>query len=186
MEARLGDKVIRLVKGDITELEADAIVNAANRWLKHGGGVAAAIVRKGGEIIQKESNRIIAERGPLEVGEAVMTTAGNLKAKAVIHAVGPVYGEGDERNKLWKATQSALVIAEENGFKSIAFPAISTGAFGVPPEIAADAMIEATVDFLRRAKSVSLVIFCLFENRVYKAYEEKLKELVKRGVLEQA
>ena len=98
------DKVIQLVKGDITDLEVDAIVNAANKWLKHGGGVAAAIVRKGGEIIQKESNKIISEYGPLEVGDAVITTAGKLKVKAVIHTVGPVYGEGQEKEKLKKAT----------------------------------------------------------------------------------
>jgi len=118
LEVEFKGKTIRLIKGDITELEVDAIVNAANRWLKHGGGVAAAIVKKGGDIIQKESNKIIAEQGPLEVGDAVMTTAGKLKAKAVIHTVGPVYGEGEEKLKLWKATQSSLSLADENNFKS--------------------------------------------------------------------
>ncbi len=186
MEVEFKGKVIRLVKGDITELEADAIVNAANKWLKHGGGVAAAIVRKGGDIIQKESNKIIAEYGPLEVGDAVATTAGKLKAKAVIHTVGPMYGEGEERLKLWKATQSSLRLADKKGFKSIAFPAISTGIYGVPPEIAADAMLEATLDYLEKEnKNIELVIFCLFENRVYKAYERKVKELLKKGRVSQ-
>lgn len=184
LEIEYKGKTIKLVKGDITDLEVDAIVNAANKWLKHGGGVAAAIVKKGGDIIQKESNKIIAEYGPLEVGDAVITTAGKLKAKAVIHTVGPIYGEGEEKLKLWKATQSSLSLADEKGFKSIAFPAISTGVYGVPPEIAADAMLEATLDYLeKRNKNLELVIFCLFENKVYKAYERKVKELIKDGIV---
>jgi O-acetyl-ADP-ribose deacetylase len=94
---RLGNnKILRLVKGDITERNVDAIVNAANSYLKHGGGVAAAIVRKGGVIIQEESDKIVTSRGPVPVGSAVDTTAGKLPCKAVIHAVGPRLGEGDE------------------------------------------------------------------------------------------
>lgn len=183
MRAYYDDKIIELVKGDITDLEVDAIVNAANKWLKHGGGVAAAIVRKGGDIIQKESNRIISEYGPLDVGDAVITTAGKLRAKAVIHTVGPIYGEGQEKEKLRKATLSCLRLAEDKGFKSIAFPAISTGVYGVPPELAADAMLNAVVEYLQSSKTIKTVIFCLYENRVYKAYEKKLKDLIKNGLL---
>jgi O-acetyl-ADP-ribose deacetylase (regulator of RNase III) len=184
LKVSYNEKIIELVKGDITLLEADAIVNAANKWLKHGGGVAAAIVRRGGEIIQKESNKIIAEYGPLDVGDAVETTAGMLKAKSVIHTVGPVYGEGEEKIKLWRATTSSLKLADDKGYRSIAFPAISTGVYSVPPELAAEAMIEATLKFLDTAKNIERVIFCLFENRVYSAYEKKIKNLLKEGVVE--
>jgi len=101
--------------------KTDAIVNAANRHLSHGGGVAGAIVRKGGEIIQIESNKIIEKRGPLKTGEAVITRAGNLPCKYVIHTVGPVWGEGDEENKLKRAIESSLQVATENLLKSIQF-----------------------------------------------------------------
>ena len=100
------NKILRLVNGDITERNVDAIVNAANSFLKHGGGVAAAIVRKGGTIIQEESDRIVTSKGPIPVGTAVATTAGKLSCKAVIHAVGPRMGEGNEVYKLRKAVRS--------------------------------------------------------------------------------
>jgi O-acetyl-ADP-ribose deacetylase (regulator of RNase III) len=115
-EAKLdNNKILRLVKGDITERDVDVIVNAANSYLKHGGGVAAAIVRKGGAIIQEESDEI----GFVPVGSAVITGAGKLPCKAVIHTVGPSMGEGDEDNKLIRAVQSSLTLASEKGFKSI-------------------------------------------------------------------
>ena len=117
----------RLVKGDITEREVDAIVNAANSYLRHGGGVAAAIVRKGGAIIQQESNKI----GFVPIGSAAITTAGKLSCKAIIHAVGPRMGEGDEDNKLRKAVRSSLILALEKGYASISMPAISSGIFGL-------------------------------------------------------
>jgi O-acetyl-ADP-ribose deacetylase (regulator of RNase III) len=109
-EAKLdNNKILRLVKGDITERDVDVIVNAANSYLKHGGGVAAAIVRKGGAIIQEESDEI----GFVPVGSAVITGAGKLPCKAVIHTVGPSMGEGDEDNKLIRAVQSSLTLASE-------------------------------------------------------------------------
>jgi O-acetyl-ADP-ribose deacetylase (regulator of RNase III) len=168
---------IVIMKGDITEVEADAIVNAANKYLKHGGGVAAAIVRKGGEEIQRESNKMISEYGPLETGEAVATTAGKLKARKVIHTVGPIYGEGGEREKLIKATQNSLRLAEEYGFKSIAFPAISTGIYGVPSKLAAEAMIDAIVDFIDKyRKSIDKIILVLYTHNIYKDYLEYAKK----------
>src|SRR5204862_4217538 len=132
------DKIIRLVKGDITERDVDVIVNAANSYLKHGGGVAAAIVRKGGAIIQEESDKI----GFVPVGSAVITGAGKLPCKAVIHTVGPRMGEGDEDNKLLRALRSTLTLAAEKGFKSISVPAISSGIFGFPKDKCAKILVE--------------------------------------------
>jgi O-acetyl-ADP-ribose deacetylase (regulator of RNase III) len=116
------DKTIRLVKGDITERKVDVIVNAANSYLKHGAGVAGAIVRKGGAIIQQESDKI----GYVQVGSAVITTSGKLPCNAVIHTVGPRMGEGNEDNKLRKAIQNCLKLATEKGFKTISLPAVSS------------------------------------------------------------
>lgn len=162
---------IRLVKGDITELEVDAIVNATNSRLKLGGGVAGAIRRKGGPEVQRECDRI----GYCPVGKAVITTGGRLKAKYVIHAVGPIYGEGEEEEKLRSATVSSLELAEEHGLKSVAFPAISTGYFGVPKDVSAHAMLKTTVDYLKHSDLE--VIFCLYDDETYRVFEEILKEL---------
>ncbi|NVM46547.1 MAG: macro domain-containing protein, partial [Candidatus Lokiarchaeota archaeon] len=125
-EIKVKNSLIKLTQGDITDLATDAIVNAANAQLILGGGVAGAIRRKGGPIIQEECNKI----GGTFVGGAVITTGGNLKAKHVIHAVGPRMGEGDEDNKLMNAVLNSLKLMDEHGLKSIAFPAISTGIFG--------------------------------------------------------
>jgi len=121
---------IKVIHGDITDEDTEAIVNAANSSLKHGGGVAGAIVRKGGAVIQEESDKI----GYVPVGKAVYTSAGNLKANYVIHTVGPVWGEGNEEEKLRSAIRSALEVAEELKVKSVALPAVSTGIFGYPKE----------------------------------------------------
>lgn len=168
---------IVVLKGDITEVVADAIVNAANKYLKHGGGVAAAIVRRGGNIIQKESNKIIAEYGPLEVGEAVATTAGGLKAKKVIHTVGPVYGEGGERNKLIKAVYNSLRLADSMGFESIAFPAISTGVYRVPVGLAAEAIVDGIKLFIddNPDSSVKKILLVLFTKGTYETFRAVCK-----------
>ncbi|MFN4183004.1 MAG: macro domain-containing protein, partial [bacterium] len=120
--------IVKIVEGDITEEQVDAIVNAANSYLKHGGGVAGAIVRKGGKIIQEESDRI----GYVPVGEVAITSAGALPAKKVIHAVGPRWGEGNENEKLRSAVWNSLKKAQEEQFQSISLPAISAGIFGFP------------------------------------------------------
>lgn len=125
---RLGPKQLAVVQGDLTEETTDAIVNAANSQLAHGGGLAAAILRKGGQEIQEESWRL----APVKVGEAVVTGAGRLSCRFVIHAVGPRWGEGQEEAKLRQAVRSALARAEERGLRSLAMPAISTGIFGYP------------------------------------------------------
>src|ERR671932_625513 len=150
-EVNLGNnKVLRLVKGDITERNVDAIVNAANSYLKHGGGVAAAIVRKSGTIIQEESDKIVTAKGGLiPVGSAVITTAGKLPCKAVIHTVGPRMGEGNEDYKLRKAVRSSLILASERGFRTISMPAISSGIFGFPKDRCAKILVEESKTFLQ-------------------------------------
>lgn len=164
---------IELVKGDITDLDTDAIVNAANSNLKMEGGVAGAILKKGGYEIQRECDKI----GYCPVGGAVITGAGKLKAKYVIHAVGPRYGEGDEDRKLRDATLNSLRLAEQYGLKSIAFPAISTGIFGFPKDRCARVMVPTVVEFIKNeAKNLKRVIFCLYDDETYRIFEKVLEE----------
>lgn len=172
---RVGNSTIELVKGDITELEVDAIVNAANSRLKMGGGVAGAILRKGGWSIQEECDKI----GYCPVGGAVITGAGKLRARYVIHAVGPRMGEGDEDNKLRNATLNSLKLAEEHGVRSIAFPAISTGIFGFPKDRCAKIMLRATMEYLRKGSEIKQVIFCLYDEETYRIFSEELKRVGK-------
>ena len=164
---------IRLIEGDITTLEVDAIVNAANSELQHGGGVAGAIVRRGGAEIQEESDRI----GHVPVGRAAPTGAGQLKAKWVIHAVGPRMGEGDEDRKLMEATRSALEVAEELGAATLAFPAISAGIFGYPIDRCARIMLRTAIEFASRARSVRAVTFCLFGAEALREFEKARAEI---------
>jgi O-acetyl-ADP-ribose deacetylase (regulator of RNase III) len=171
---KLNNCTIGLVKGDITRVKADAIVNAANSWLKHGGGVAAAIVRAGGKIIQDESDRIVRERGPLKVGEAVYTSAGALSAKHVIHTVGPRMGEGNEDEKLKNATLNSLRLAEQLGLSSIVFPAISTGVFGYPKEKCAQVMLKTIKDYVVSGGRLREIMICLYDEETYRVFEEAL------------
>ena len=154
----IAEKVIRrthikVIEGDITQIDAEAIVNAANSYLQHGGGVAGAIVRAGGEIIQEESNEIIRKRGPLKTGEAVITSGGNLKAKYVIHTVGPVWGEGNEEEKLKRAIISVMEIAKNYKLKSISVPAVSCGIFGFPKERGTKIIVEIIKDFVENKEN---------------------------------
>jgi len=137
---------LRVVHGDITDEETEAIVNAANSSLQHGGGVAGAIVKKGGKIIQEESNKI----GYVPVGKAAYTSAGKLKAKYVIHTVGPVWGEGNEEEKLRSAIRSALEVAESLKVKSVALPAVSTGIFGYPKELGVKVIFDEVLKYVDR------------------------------------
>lgn len=139
--------VLRLVQGDITAQEVDAIVNAANAHLKHGGGVAAVIARKGGPVVQRESDAWVRQHGPVPHERPAYTSAGNLPARYVIHAVGPVWGSGDEDAKLRAAVQGSLARADELGLASIALPAISTGIFGFPKARAAWVTFAAIHDY---------------------------------------
>jgi O-acetyl-ADP-ribose deacetylase (regulator of RNase III) len=153
---------IELVQGDITTLAVDAIVNAANVHLQHGGGVAWAIVKRGGRVIQEESDATIAKLGrALAVGEPAITSAGKLPCRHVIHVAGPVWGEGDEDNKLRLAIRNTIALADEHGLKTVAFPAISTGIYGFPVERAAKLMLAEAAAY--RPSHLERVIFCLYD-----------------------
>ncbi|MEW6570724.1 MAG: macro domain-containing protein [Nitrospirota bacterium] len=155
-------KTLRLVQGDITERDVDAIVNAANSRLQHGGGVAGAIVRKGGQIIQDESDKI----GFVPVGHAAVTTAGKLPAKFVIHAVGPRMGEGDEEAKLESAVSNSLLLASEKGLKSISMPAISSGIFGFPKDACARILVKTAIQYIKNypRSSLEIIEFCVYDD----------------------
>lgn len=155
---------MRLVVCDITERNVDIIVNPANSNLRHGGGVAGAIVRKGGKTIQEESDRI----GFTTVGTAVITGSGTLPCKGIIHTVGPQMGEGNEDAKLRQAIYSSLDLCLSTGFKSISIPAISTGIFGFPKERCAKILVREAFEYLTRLKTartkINLIEFCVIEN----------------------
>ena len=144
-----GGRLLRLVHGDLTEERVDAIVNAANAQLAHGGGVAGAIARRAGPSLERESRAWVDEHGPVPHHRPAITGGGNLPAKWVIHAVGPVSGEGEEESKLASAVQGAMTVAGEHGISSLAMPAISTGVFGFPMGRAADVILESILTYLR-------------------------------------
>lgn len=147
---------LRLYHGDLTEEQVDAIVNAANAQLLHGGGLAAAIVRRGGKEIQDESDAWVREHGPISHTQPALTSGGSLPCRYVIHAVGPQWGEGDEDAKLHAAVTSALSLADQYKFKTIALPAISTGIFGFPKDRGAVVILDAISDFCSQHPTASL------------------------------
>jgi O-acetyl-ADP-ribose deacetylase len=149
-------QILEIVLGDLTEEKVDAIVNAANSQLKHGGGVAAAIVQKGGEIIQAESDEWVKNHGAVTHARPATTSAGRLPCKMIIHAVGPQWGSGDEDTKLTAAIQGSLEAAEQLGHSSIALPPISTGIFGFPKERAAKIFLQTIQDFFLQNPQTSL------------------------------
>jgi O-acetyl-ADP-ribose deacetylase (regulator of RNase III) len=149
-------QVLRLIHGDLTQENVDAIVNAANAQLIHGGGVAGAIVRRGGEEIQMESDNWVREHGPISHHRPAITGPGRLPCRHVIHVVGPVWGEGDEDAKLQAAVSGALSLADHQAFNSLALPAISTGIFGFPKDRGARIILDAIVDFLENQSETSL------------------------------
>ncbi len=167
---------IELLKGDLTKIEIDAIVNAANSSLLGGGGVDGAIHRAGGPIILEECMAIRNKQGGCEVGEAVITNAGNLPTKKVIHTVGPVWnsGQSKEDEKLRNCYLNSLQLAEANGLKSIAFPNISTGIYRFPKYRAAAIAIEAVKGF--SSEVIERVVFVCFDGENLRIYEELLKE----------
>ena len=171
MNVKIAGRTLELVEGDITEMETDAIVNAANAQLILGGGVAGAIRKKGGPEIQADCDKI----GGTFVGGAVITTGGKLKARHVIHAVGPRMGEGGEDEKLRNATLNSLKLADENHLKSITFPAISTGIFGFPIQRCAEIMLAAAIEYLRGNTGLERVVFCLYGQDSYAAFARQLQ-----------
>ena len=162
---------------DLLFENTDCIVNAANGGLSHGGGVAAAISRAAGPKLDEEGDRIVEERGRIPVGEAVITTAGELPFKGVIHAVGPRLGDGDEENKVVKALYSAFLRAHEKGWRSLSFPGISSGIFAVPHDVCARAYIKAVRTFWsdHPDSPLSLIRLVLFEGPLLDEVRELLK-----------
>ena len=178
----VGATRLELVRGDITRENTDAIVNAANSSLLGGGGVDGAIHRAGGPTILEECRAIRARRGPLPAGEAVITTGGRLAARHVIHTVGPVYRrEGAEQaaGLLASAYRRSLELAAEHNLGSVAFPSISTGAYGYPLDEAAPVALRTVVDYLAAHDGpVRLVRFVLYGRQAYQAYEQALTRLI--------
>jgi len=171
---------LSITQGDITRQATDAIVNAANSSLMGGGGVDGAIHRAGGPAILEECKKIVARQGRLPTGRAVITTAGNLPAKHVIHTVGPVWHGGDkgEAELLESAYRESLKLAAENNLASVSFPSISTGAYGYPVEPAAKVALTAVIAFLReKATSIKEVVFVLFDAGTYKTYMTALQKV---------
>lgn len=177
MKKKVNNTRIELLIQDITDIKVEAVVNAANSRLAHGGGVAGAIVRRGGQIIQQESNNWIEKKGEVAAGHAAITSAGILPAKYVIHAVGPRMGEGNEDKKLKNATLNSLQMADEYKIKSLAFPAISTGIFGYPVDRCADIMLSTIINYANKKTSLKKIYFCLFGKNTYKIFKKKLNEL---------
>lgn len=174
MKKQIHQSVLEIMQGDITALKVDAIVNAANEYLKHGGGVAAAISRKGGSAIQQESDALIEKLGPLSTGEAAITSGGKLPARFVIHTVGPVWSEhapAEADDLLRRAVRNSLMVAEENHLKSIAFPAISTGIYGFPIERAAPLLLREAANYLQGQTKLEHVLFCLYDNASYQVFD---------------
>lgn len=172
---------LRLVEGDITHEDTDAIVNAANSSLMGGGGVDGAIHRAGGPAILEACKKIVARQGQLSTGKAVITTGGNLKARYVIHTVGPVWhgGNSGEAGLLTSAYHESLKLAVENKLATIAFPSISTGAFGYPVDRAAGVAIKTVADYLSdNPGSLKEVVFVLFDARTFREYQQTLGELI--------
>lgn len=164
---------IELIKGDITQLKVDAIVNAANSSLLGGGGVDGAIHRAGGPAILEECRKIVAKQGGCKTGEAVITTAGNLPARYVIHTVGPVWNGGNknEASLLASCYNESLKLAANNKIASVAFPNISTGIYGYPKKEAAEVAIRSVTEFLTQNDFIGKVYFVCFDEENYQLYQ---------------
>jgi len=176
MEVKFNKSILTLIVGDITNESTDAIVNAANSKLMGGSGVDGAIHRAGGPSIMEECRKI----GGCPTGHAVITTAGNLKAKYVIHTVGPRYRGGNtgEATLLKSAYLESLKLASARKIKSISFPAISTGVYGYPVHDAAHIALKTTIDYLKEYCDIELVRFVLFDHKTYDAFTEELKKIL--------
>lgn len=181
MEKRkIGSTSLILIQGDITQQDTEVIVNAANSSLMGGGGVDGAIHRAGGPIILEECKEIIAEKGRLPTGQSVITNGGNLKAKYVIHTVGPVWSGGNknEPQLLKNCYQNSLQLSMDRGYKTISFPSISTGVYSYPIDQASRIAIQAVVDFLNKNDFFEQVYFVLFDSTTFQNYRSALSEIV--------
>ena len=168
---QMNNTALELVEGDITDLDVEAIVNPANEKLILGGGVAGVIKRKGGPTVQDECKRI----GSTPVGTAVITGAGKMKFKHILHAVGPRMGEGDEDRKLASAVRASLALADRHGLRSLALPAISTGNFGFPMDRAARITLTEVHRYLQGGTKLQRVIVVLYDEDAYKVFARELR-----------
>lgn len=171
MKVNIAKHTLEISQGDITEQDTEAIVNAANNFLWMGSGVAGAIKRKGGQEIETKA---IAQ-GPIEIGQAVITQAGKLKAKFVIHAAGMGQDLNTDADKVKLATHNSLKLAESNGIQSISFPAIGTGVGGFSIFQCANVMLLEAIDFLQTSQNIKLIRFVLFDETAFNAFNEELK-----------
>jgi len=181
-EFKVGIRNVRLIRGDITNMNTDAIVNAANSSLMGGGGVDGAIHNRGGPKILEECKKIRATEWPqgLPTGKAIITNAGNLKSRHIIHTVGPIWTGGNhgENELLGKAYQNSLKLAVSKGLKTIAFPSISTGAYQYPIEIASQIALKTVKEFLEKENQLNEVIFVLFSENAFEVYAKKAKQIL--------
>ncbi len=179
MEAKIGKAVLELSQGDITEQDTDAIVNAANRSLLGGGGVDGAIHRAAGPQLLAECRTL----GGCETGDAKITKGYKLKAHHVIHTVGPIYYSAGKKapEQLASCYRRSLEVASENKLRSVAFPSISTGAYGYPLEEAASIALKTVIDYLKGHPDIQLVRFVLFGQEAYQAYEKALRGFLSKG-----
>ena len=166
-------QTLQLVQGDITTETTDAIINAANKYLRHGGGVAGAISRRGGPEIQRQSDAWVQAHGPVRHEAPAWTSGGDLPCRYVIHAVGPVWGDGDEDAKLTAAVRGSLQVAEDLGLESIALPAISTGIFRFPVERAAGLILSAIRDYFAGGSSgIKVIRLVLYDRETLATFEK--------------
>ncbi|TRZ94707.1 MAG: O-acetyl-ADP-ribose deacetylase [Dehalococcoidia bacterium] len=183
-EVSINGAKLSIIQGDITRQATDAIVNAANSGLMGGGGVDGAIHRAGGPAILEECKQVVSRQGRLPTGKAVITTGGNLKAKFVIHTVGPVWhgGSKGEPELLASAYRESLKVATENNLSSISFPSISTGAYGYPVAEAAKVAMNTVVSFLKEGvTSIKEIVFVLFDSTTFHAYSSALGEMAREA-----
>jgi len=180
METTINRTKLVLLQGDLTKQETDAIVNAANSSLMGGGGVDGAIHRAGGPAILEECKQIVARQGRLPAGQAVITTGGNLRARHVVHTVGPIWrgGTQGEPETLASAYRESLRLAASRALRSVSFPSISTGAYGYPIGQAAETALKTVIDFLLQDESLDTVAFVLFDVKTFEAYAGVLRRLI--------
>lgn len=180
MEVKINNKILKLICGDITKQETDAIVNAANNTLLGGGGVNGAIHRAGGPAILEECRKI----GGCATGDAVITSAGKMKAKYVIHTVGPIWrgGKENEDAHLRSCYEKSLKLADKNNLRSISFPSISTGAYCFPVDRASSIALSTVISYLKEKTKLEEVVFVLFDTRTLETYEKSLEEILSKQI----
>ncbi len=175
MKVQISRTTLQLVQGDITQMTTDAIVNAATQGLVHGGGLSEIVARAGGPTIQQESNEWVRQHGLVRTGSAAITSGGNLKARYVIHAVGPIYdGQPRAAELLGSAVHAVLRIADEHRLRSISIPPVSTGIFGYPMDEAAQVMLGAAIAYLQNGTGLMRVIFCLADQATFEIFSKEL------------